>query len=148
MPRQVKVNSLYKHFKGHIYKVIAIAKDTTDETLKVVYQNVATKDIWVRDYNEFISLVDKTKYPDVLQKYRFEEIDGQFLIIFFNSLTKTDLLVFNELKYNPHQTRDEIALKIGKTVRTVQRSIDKLKTNGKIIRIGNKNHGYWEVIDE
>ena len=44
MPRQVKVNSLYKHFKGHIYKVIAIAKDTTDETLKVVYQNVATKD--------------------------------------------------------------------------------------------------------
>lgn len=63
-------------------------------------------------------------------------------------LTKTDLLVFNELKYNPHQTRDEIALKIGKTVRTVQRSIDKLKTNGKIIRIGNKNHGYWEVIDE
>lgn len=92
MPRQVKVNSLYKHFKGHIYKVIAIAKDTTDETLKVVYQNVATKDIWVRDYNEFISLVDKTKYPDVLQKYRFEEIDGQFLIIFFNSLIKTDLL--------------------------------------------------------
>ena len=76
MPRQVKVNSLYKHFKGLIYKVIAIAKDTTDETLKVVYQNVATKDIWVRDYNEFISLVDKTKYPDVLQKYRFEEIDG------------------------------------------------------------------------
>ncbi len=76
MSRQVKVNSLYKHFKGHIYKVIAIAKDTTDETLKVVYQNVATKDIWVRDYNEFISLVDKTKYPDVLQKYRFEKIDG------------------------------------------------------------------------
>lgn len=63
-------------------------------------------------------------------------------------LKKTDLLVFNELKYNPYQTRDEISLKIGKTVRTVQRSIDKLKTNGKIIRIGNKNHGYWEVIDE
>ena len=76
MPRQVKVNSLYKHVKGHIYKVIAIAKDSEDLSLKVVYQNVATKDIWVRDYNEFISLVDKTKYPDVLQKYRFEEIDG------------------------------------------------------------------------
>ena len=76
MPRQVKVNSLYKHFKGHIYKVIAIAKDTTDETLKVVYQNVDNNETWIRDYNEFISLVDKTKYLDVLQKYRFEEIDG------------------------------------------------------------------------
>ena len=76
MPRQVKVNSLYKHFKGHIYKVIAIAKDSEDESLKVVYQNVDNNETWIRDYNEFISLVDKTKYPDVLQKYRFEEIDG------------------------------------------------------------------------
>ncbi len=76
MPRQVKVNSLYKHFKGHIYKVITIAKDSEDESLKVVYQNVDNNETWIRDYNEFISLVDKTKYPDVLQKYRFEEIDG------------------------------------------------------------------------
>lgn len=76
MPRQVKVNSLYKHFKGHIYKVIAIAKDSEDLSLKVVYQNVDNNETWIRDYNEFISLVDKTKYPDVLQKYRFEEIDG------------------------------------------------------------------------
>ena len=40
MKRKVKINSLYKHFKGHIYKVIAIAKDCEDESLKVVYQNI------------------------------------------------------------------------------------------------------------
>ena len=45
------------------------------------------------------------------------------------------------------QTREEIALKINKAVRTVQRSIDKLKQKGKIARIGNKNYGYWEIIE-
>lgn len=76
MKKQVKVNSLYKHFKGHIYKVIAFAKDSEDESLKVVYQNIDTNEIWVRDYDEFVSLVDTKKYPNVKQKYRFEEIEG------------------------------------------------------------------------
>lgn len=62
-------------------------------------------------------------------------------------LNKTDLLVLNELRKNPNQTREDIALKINKTVRTVQRALDKLKMSNKIIRIGNKNYGYWEVID-
>ena len=56
--------------------------------------------------------------------------------------------VFEELKRNPEQTRDEIAVKINKTVRTIQRSIDKLKQSGKIIRIGNKNYGHWEIIEQ
>ena len=51
------------------------------------------------------------------------------------------------LKEKPEQTREEIASKIGKTVRTVQRSLDKLKEAKKIVRIGNKVSGYWEVID-
>lgn len=62
-------------------------------------------------------------------------------------LTRTDLAVLNEIKENPKQTRDEIATKINKTVRTVQRSIDKLKQCNKITRIGNKNYGYWQVIE-
>ena len=72
--REIKPYTLYKHFKGHIYKVIAIAKDCEDESLKVVYQNIETKEIWLRDYDEFISLVDKKKYPEAKQKYRFEEV--------------------------------------------------------------------------
>ena len=32
--------------------------------------------IWVRPYDMFISKVDKDKYPDVLQEYRFELIDN------------------------------------------------------------------------
>lgn len=74
--RKIVVGKKYKHFKGHIYKVINIACDS--ETLKdvVVYQDVNNLEkIWVRDYEMFASLVDKEKYPNVEATYRFEEID-------------------------------------------------------------------------
>lgn len=74
MERIIKVGNIYRHFKGHIYKVINIAIDS--ETLKkvVVYQNVDNDEVWVRDYDMFNSLVDRDKYPDVEQEYRFEEV--------------------------------------------------------------------------
>ena len=72
LEREVKIGSIYKHFKGHIYEVIAIGKDSEDLSLKVVYKNVDTNEVWIRDKNDFLSFVDKNKYPDVLQEYRFE----------------------------------------------------------------------------
>ena len=50
------------------------------------------------------------------------------------------------LKENPAYSREEMANRIGKTVRTVQRALDKLSEEGKIKRIGNSRSGYWEVI--
>jgi len=75
MMRKIIVGNKYKHFKGHQYVVIAIANDS--ETLKkvVVYKNLNGDDYWVRPYDMFNSLVDREKYPDIEQKYRFEEID-------------------------------------------------------------------------
>ena len=64
-----------------------------------------------------------------------------------SKLNKTDYDVLELLKLNPTLTREEIAQKISKTVRTVQRSLDKLREHNMIIRIGNKNYGHWEVID-
>jgi len=79
--REIKVGSVYKHFKGHIYKVIAIGYDSEkydennkDNSRLVVYENIDTKDVWIRPYDMFNSPVDKEKYPDVKQEYRFEEI--------------------------------------------------------------------------
>ena len=73
---EVIVGKKYRHFKGNLYEVIHIAKDS--ETLKdvVVYQDLSdnTK-IWVRDYDMFMSKVDKEKYPEVKQEYRFELVD-------------------------------------------------------------------------
>ena len=70
--REVKPGKKYKHFKGDIITVICIAKDS--ETLKeqVVYEH--NGQTWVRDKEMFLSKVDKEKYPNVEQVYRFEEV--------------------------------------------------------------------------
>jgi len=73
MERIIKIGKTYKHFKGHIVKVITIAKHTETEEILVIYEHDET--IWARPYDMFNSLVDKEKYPDVNQEYRFEEVD-------------------------------------------------------------------------
>ena len=70
--RRVKEGEKYRHFKGNIYEIVAIAKDSEDLSLKVVYKH--NKEYWVRPYDMFIGEVDHEKYPDVKQKYRFEKI--------------------------------------------------------------------------
>lgn len=62
-------------------------------------------------------------------------------------VNELDFKVLHLLKENPVYTREEIAQKVGKTARTVQRALDRLKEDGKIVRIGNKVSGYWEVIE-
>ncbi len=73
--REIKIDGYYRHFKGTMHKVIAIAKHS--ETLEdlVIYTHENTDEIWARPYSSFVSLVDKEKYPDVEQKYRFEEVE-------------------------------------------------------------------------
>ena len=62
----------YLHFKGHIINVIEIAKHTETEEMMVVYEHEGTGVIWARPYDMFISKVDRDKYPDVEQEYRFQ----------------------------------------------------------------------------
>lgn len=73
--REIKVGKIYKHFKNTYMEVIAIAKHS--ETLEdmVVYKHLEDNKIWVRPLTLFNSLVDKEKYPNVKQEYRFEEVN-------------------------------------------------------------------------
>ena len=73
--RDIKIGNRYRHFKGHLYEVISIAKDCEYLKEMVVYRNVETGEDWVREKQEFLSEVDHNKYPDVKQKYRFELIE-------------------------------------------------------------------------
>ena len=71
----VVVGKKYRHFKGNIYIVICIAKDS--ETLEdlVIYKDINSDKYWARKYSMFTSKVDKEKYPEVKQEYRFEQLD-------------------------------------------------------------------------
>ena len=71
------IGKRYKHFKGNEYEVIKIAVDV--ETLKpvVIYKDTSDENkVWSRTYEDFISNVDKNKYPNVKQEKRFAEINN------------------------------------------------------------------------
>lgn len=58
--------------------MIGIARDSETLEEKVIYNHIYTGELWIRDKNEFLSLVDKKKYLDVNQKYRFELVESNF----------------------------------------------------------------------
>lgn len=67
-----KQGEVYRHFKGGMYKVEAVGMHTETGERMVIYRSLEDKKVYVRPLEMFISRVDKEKYPDVTQKYRFE----------------------------------------------------------------------------
>lgn len=47
---------------------------------------------------------------------------------------------------NPQITQNELASELGVSRRTVQRMIEKLVSDAKIIRVGSRRSGYWQVV--
>lgn len=74
MERTIEIGKTYRHFKGDLMKVLFIARHS--ETLEelVIYEHLNDNKIWARPYDMFNSKVDKEKYPNVNQEYRFEEV--------------------------------------------------------------------------
>lgn len=64
----------FRHFKGHLYQIICLGKNSETKEEMVVYQNIQTKEIWIRNKEMFFSKIDKEKYPNVKEEYRFEII--------------------------------------------------------------------------
>ncbi len=69
----VEKGQKYRHFKGSIYEIIAVAKHTETGEDMVIYDHDGQ--VWARPYDMFVSPVDHEKYPDVKQEYRFELIE-------------------------------------------------------------------------
>lgn len=62
------------HFTGHVYKIIGLGNNTESMELVVVYQEAGDCIYWVRPLRMFLSKVDRKKYPNATQKWRFEKV--------------------------------------------------------------------------
>lgn len=71
--RQIQLQRVYRHFKGDHYLVEALARDAASGGEIVLYRKLYEDGgLWVRPLEEFLSEVDREKYPDCTQQYRFE----------------------------------------------------------------------------
>ena len=78
--RKIKTNCLYRHFKGDLYIVEDIAEHTESGDQLILYRALyGCCKLYARPYEMFASEVDHDKYPDVKQKYRFEEVNIESL---------------------------------------------------------------------
>lgn len=87
LKRDILTGDIVKHFKRewepqestkYLYKVLAVAEHTETGEMLVVYQALyAPFKICARPYEMFMGEVDREKYPQVKQRYRFERLEAE-----------------------------------------------------------------------
>lgn len=72
---QVKPGTIFRHFKGGEYLVTAIALHIEDNIPVVIYRPLYDEsNYFARPLSNFVERVDKDKYPEAPQEYKFIKV--------------------------------------------------------------------------
>lgn len=73
MENILKIKGVYKHFKNNYYILEDVAENSETGEMYAVYRQLyGNNKLYIRPLDMFLSKVDKEKYPNVKQEYRFE----------------------------------------------------------------------------
>lgn len=75
MEERMQPGDVVRHFKGNRYEILCFARDSETQEEMVVYRALyGERGVWVRPKAMFFSPVDREKYPQAQQTWRFERI--------------------------------------------------------------------------